>query len=62
MKDWKTDQIRKANKEHRQFIEEASQEQFVASARAKRYPEGSTWFWALQAVYGPRENGNDRST
>ncbi len=53
MIDYRITQQRKMEKEGRHFIEEASHDTFATRCRGKRYPPGSTWMWALQAVYGP---------
>lgn len=54
MIDHRIRQARQVEEEGRQFIEETSQEQFAAKTRAKKYPAGSTWLWALGSVYGPK--------
>ena len=59
MKNWASIQSRQVEKEGRQFIEEASLESFSTKAKAKKYPAGSVWFWALSAVYGPKQSRED---
>lgn len=53
MIDHRKRQLQQVEKEGRDFIEETSLEQAITNAKRKQYPEGSTYRWALGAVYGP---------
>jgi len=51
MIDWKLRQSQQVEKERRPYIESCTLEQF--RSKAKEYPAGSVYHWALGAVYGP---------
>lgn len=51
MIDYRLQQSQQVERERRQMVELVSLEQF--RAKANTYEPGSTYFWALGAVYGP---------
>lgn len=53
MIDHRVRQERQVWTERRQLIEQTSHEQFLNNCRSKKYPAGTMYLWALQAVYGP---------
>ena len=54
-------QLQQVEREGRDFIEETTHEQFIINAKRKQYPEGSTYRWALGAVYGPPADKRSRA-
>ena len=60
MIDHKEKQLHEVRKERRRFIESTSLEQFATNSKRKQYPAGSTFKWALSAVYGPEGSADQR--
>lgn len=63
MRDWRGLQRSNAHRDRRELLEEDvfSIDQFKAGCKANRWPAGSIWLWALEAVYGPKGSANVRS-
>ena len=54
MIDHRRRQLDKASREHRLLLQkDVTFEQFQTNAKAKRYPTGSTYAWAVECVFGP---------
>lgn len=54
MTDWRSLQISKAERDGRRFIADGvGYDKFRQGAAQGTYPEGSTWLWASDCVYGP---------
>lgn len=63
MKDYREIQRVNAYWDRRELLEGEvfSIDQFKAGCKAKRWPPGSVWFWALECVYGPKGSASVRS-
>ena len=62
MIDHRRRQLDKASREHRLLLQkDVTFEQFQTNAKAKRYPIGSTYAWAVECVFGPINSAKEQS-